>query len=274
MKGCMRLLCLMCLLGLYTYNIYGQRVDTVMVHSPSMNKEVKNVIVLPAGYGEGTKEYPVLYLLHGYGGNAKTWIGIKPNLPQLASEKGMIIVCPDGKNSWYWDSPVDPALRYETYVSRELISYVDSHYRTRKSPRGRAITGLSMGGHGGMFLGIRHQDTFGACGSISGGVDIRPFPNNWEMSKSLGTYKENPERWAAHTVITRLPQIKPGALAIIIDCGYDDFFYKVNLELHNKMLYYNIPHDFLGRPGGHTGEYWNNAIDYQIIFFDKFFKRK
>ena len=86
------------------------------------------------------------------GGNAKTWIGIKPNLPQIADEKGMIFVCPDGKNSWYWDSPLNPSYRYETFISSELVKYIDEHYKTIADRKGRAITGLSMGGHGAMWI--------------------------------------------------------------------------------------------------------------------------
>lgn len=96
----------------------------------------------------------------------------------------VIVVCPDGENSWYWDSPKDPSSRFETFVARELIDYVDAHYPTRGDRSGRAITGLSMGGHGGLWLSFRHKDTFGAGGSTSGGVDIRPFPENWEMANS------------------------------------------------------------------------------------------
>ena len=158
------------------------------------------------------------------------------------------------------------------YVSKELINYIDSQYRTYNNRKGRAITGFSMGGHGALWLAFRHPDTYGACGSISGGVDIRPFPENWEMKQLLGPYSENPQRWNEYTVINQLPyNSKSGPLAIIIDCGYYDFFYTVNQKLHEKLRYYNIPHDFLTRPGGHTHEYWNNAIDYQLLFFYKYF---
>ena len=249
------------------------RVDTIMVKSPSMNKEVQVVYVLPdKALGEEAEACPVVYLLHGYGGNARSWVGLKPELPKIADEKGIIFVCPDGKNSWYWDSPINPSYRYETYVSKELINYIDSQYRTYNNRKGRAITGFSMGGHGALWLAFRHPDTYGACGSISGGVDIRPFPQNWEMKQLLGPYSENPQRWNEYTVINQLPyNSKSGPLAIIIDCGYYDFFYTVNQKLHEKLRYYNIPHDFLTRPGGHTHEYWNNAIDYQLLFFYKYF---
>ena len=253
----------------------AQQAKVVSIPSRAMNKEINNTIILPENYDEkGTKVYPVVYLLHGYGNNYSSWLqDIKPNLPQLATEKEVIFVCPDGGVSWYWDSPINPDSQYETYVSKELTEYVDSHYRTVKSPKGRAITGYSMGGHGGLWLGIRHPDIFGACGSMSGGVDIRPFPNNWDMATQLGAYCDNPQVWDAYTVIDQIYRIKPDELEIIIDCGTNDFFFDVNEALHEKLLYNNIKHDYLTRPGYHNHEYWNNAIDYQLLFFEKFFDR-
>ncbi|MDR0824543.1 MAG: esterase family protein [Prevotella sp.] len=254
----------------------AQEVDTIEVFSPKMNRSIKNVVILPDGYDKSKEtKYPVLYLLHGYGARYDTWVkSVKKSLPQEATKWKMIVVCPDGQNSWYWDSPVDPSFQFETYVSSELVSYIDKNYNTVASPKGRAVTGLSMGGHGGLWLGINHPDVFGACGSMSGGVDIRPFPNNWDMKKRLGAYKDNTEIWNKHTVITQLDRIEPGTLAIIFDCGKDDFFYQVNEELHKEMLYRNIPHDYVSRPGAHTNEYWNNSIDYQMLFFSKFFYQK
>jgi S-formylglutathione hydrolase FrmB len=253
-------------------NMQAKQVDTIFVHSPSMDVPVENVIILPEDY-EREASFPVLYLLHGYGGNAKSWIQIHPGLPELASRYGIIIVCPDGKNSWYWDSPVDPKMRYETYITKELIPYIDGHYSTIADKTGRAVTGLSMGGHGGLWLGFRRADLFGACGSTSGGVDIRPFPGNWEMSKALGQYDENTARWDEHTAINQLDKIQSDTPAIIFDCGTDDFFYGVNEALHDKLLEKHIPHDYLSRPGAHNGAYWKNAIEYQLLFFYLFFQR-
>ena len=68
-------------------------------------------------------------------------------------------------------------MQFEDYISDEVIRYVDSHFRTIPDRKARAISGLSMGGHGAMWNAIRHRDVFGAVGSTSGGLDIRPFPN-------------------------------------------------------------------------------------------------
>ena len=251
------------------FNILAKQVDTIEVSSPSMNIKIKNVVILPDNY-DSKSNLPVLYLLHGFGGNHKTWIQIKPELPALATQYGIIIVCPDAKNSWYWDSPVNSKIKYETYMSKELPAYIDKNFKTKKDKSGRAIAGLSMGGHGGLWLGMRHQDIFGACGSMSGGVDIRPFPDNWEMKNLLGNYHNNKERWDSHTVINQLHLIKPG-LAIIIDCGTDDFFYEVNENLHRKLIYNNVKHNYTSLPGAHNAQYWSNAIEYQILFFSRFF---
>jgi enterochelin esterase-like enzyme len=78
----------------------------------------------------------------------------------------------------------------------------------------------------------------------------------------------------AEYVINMLHLLTPNSLALIIDCGTDDFFYQVNKKLHEKMLYNNIQHDYIERPGGHTWDYWKSAIDYQALYFSKFFKAK
>lgn len=261
---------------LFTLPGYGQRVDTVNVYSPSMAKELKNIVILPADYSSQPQQtFPVVYLLHGHGGNYTTWLTqVKPDLPRIASEYGMIIVCPEGEDSWYWNSPVSSKKQFETYICYELQDHMEERYRTRNDRHSRAITGFSMGGHGALWLAFRHPDIFGACGSMSGGVDIRPFPNNWNMKDQLGTYADNPKRWDEHTVINQIPyKTDFGTLAIIIDCGTEDFFFQVNNQLHEKMLKLKIPHDYIIRPGGHTQAYWNNAIDYQLLFFNKFFRK-
>lgn len=183
----------------------------------------------------------------------------------------MIIVCPNGESSWYFDSTVKKGSMYETYITKELIGYIDSHYNTFPTKDKRAITGFSMGGHGAMYLAIRHQDLFGACGATSGGVDLRPFPDEWEIKDVLGTKADNPDVWASHSVINMVDQIRPG-LNIIFDCGEEDFFYGVNKRLHEELSYRHIKHDFISRQGIHSNAYWRNSIVYHLLYFHDFFE--
>ena len=92
------------------------------------------------------------------------------------------------------------------------------------------------------------------------------------MSNHLGKEAENQSRWDAHTVMTQLDRIQDGDLSLIIDCGTEDFFLEVNRKFHQELLKRGIRHDFIIRPGAHNINYWNNSIDYQWIFFCKYFK--
>ena len=137
-------------------------VDTVSIFSKAMGKSFKCVVIQPDKKAEKTPALPVVYLLHGWSGNYANWVTKVPVIKQLADQYRIIIVCPDGGyDSWYIDSPLDPSLRFETYIGTEVPEYIDAHYATINDRKARAITGLSMGGHGALFLSFRHSDRFG-----------------------------------------------------------------------------------------------------------------
>ena len=234
-------------------------------------------VILPKSYATSTdKKYPVVYILHGYDGDYKTWLTLtEPKLDSLASHYDMIFVLPDGRDSWYWDAPADPKLKMESFFVKELVPYIDKNYRTIADKDYRAITGLSMGGHGSLWLGMRHSDIWGSAGSMSGGVNINKpkWAKSWKMAQRLGSQAQYPDRWKNHTVITLVKSLKPGQLNIIFDCGVDDFFIGVNRELHEEMLKYKIPHDYSERPGKHSHSYWKNSIRYHLQYFHDIFNK-
>lgn len=259
------------LLTLHVLLCSAATVDTVTIYSNAMKKSAACVVIQPQSYAQ-TAAFPVLYLLHGAGGKYATWIIRVPELQAYADQYQLLIVCPDGSpDSWYFDSKVNPAVRYETYISKEVPAYIDAHYKTKKNRYGRAITGLSMGGHGGLFLGFRHADVFGACGSMSGGVDIRPFAPKWNIQNLTGNPYSAGFDWKDYTVAAAVERYPKDSIAIIFDCGVDDFFYETNKALHQKMLDLKIPHDYTERPGGHAWPYWKNSIQYQLLFFRNYF---
>lgn len=254
--------------------IQAATVDTLSIESKSMSKGIKTVIVLPDKYDKAA-QYPVLYLLHGYSGRYDNWVNNAPEIKKLVDIYNYIVVCPDGGfDSWYWDIAGDKNYQYDTFVSQELVNYIDTHYATKKDRSARAITGLSMGGHGAMTLAINHQATYGAAGSTSGGLDIRPFPMNWNIRNRIGTYSSQPMEWEAKSVINLIHLLEPNRLELIIDCGKEDFFYKVNLAIHDKLDYHNIAHTFMTRAGAHNWDYWSKSIVYQMAFFNEFFTKK
>lgn len=259
---------------LFIANAKAATVDTISIYSNAMQKTYNCVVIKPTMIQDETIPVPVVYLLHGHGGWYANWIIRVPELKEYADKYKMMIVCPDGGyNSWYLDSPVDPAVRFETYISKEVPDYIDSHYTTIKNRKARAITGLSMGGHGGLFLGFRQADTFGACGSMSGGVDLQPFAKNWQLKDKIGDTIANADKWKSLSVINLVEQYPKDSLSIIIDCGTEDFFYAVNHTLHEKMVTLKIPHEYTERPGKHDWSYWRNAVQYQLLFFSNYFRK-
>ncbi|MBQ9555391.1 MAG: esterase family protein [Muribaculaceae bacterium] len=260
----------------------GSQVDTIEVMSQAMGRIIKNVVVVPNDYHSYANEiaddikYPVLYLLHGAYGSYRDWPH-KADLQSLASQYQVIIVCPDGQDSWYFDSPVDPKMQFETYISKELVAYIDSHYRTHANRYMRAITGLSMGGHGALFLAFRHPDVFWSCGSMSGCMDITQHPKSWHIKDRLGDYESDKQRWSQHAVCNQVDQLKASTLEpaqnITFDDGLNDIFIKNNIALHEQLVEKGIDHDFTVRPGRHSWDYWVNSLDYHLLFFHKAFTR-
>ncbi len=246
------------------------KADTIDIFSNSMHRYLKAVIIKPGSYDSTASRYPVVYLLHGYDGNYSNWIVKVPSLKDYADRYQTIIVCPDGAiSSWYFDSPVDSTYRYETHISTELVLYLDKHYRTIADRNHRAITGLSMGGHGALFIGLRHAGTFGAAGSLSGALDIKEMKNRYDIIKRIGdTLTAN---WDNISVLNMIENYRNSGLQIIFDCGTKDGFIDANRWLHQKMLQLNIPHTYIERPGNHGWDYWRDNIAYQLLYFKNYF---
>src|SRR5262245_31994670 len=130
-------------------------VKTVEFDSPSVGRKMKYNLVLPAGYEKSTERYPVLYLLHGLTSNYTAWARMK--VPEYARAYDLIVVMPDAGNSWYvnWAKSEDGQKNaWEDAIIKDLIGHVDATYRTIAKREGRAINGLSMGGFGGLTLGL------------------------------------------------------------------------------------------------------------------------
>lgn len=274
---------LICLLSLPTL---GAKVDTLDIPSASMNRTLRAAVVLPEYYKKAKKPFPVLYLLHGGGGSFRDWLTKTPDktlLHRLANQYNIIIVTPDGDpTSYYFDSPLVKASQFETFISTELINKIDNTYRTVHDRRGRVIAGLSMGGHGAMFISSRHPELYAAAGSMSGVMNINTttwkVPADFARSRSenfaklLGPPKEGEVPYPGYTMVALADQLKTNNLPLIFDIGVDDFLIDTNRDLHHRLLENKTPHDYTERPGAHTWEYWGNALPYQLVFFGKILK--
>ena len=247
--------------------VQAAKVEVIEVTSAKMEKKIPATVILPDAYSERESEkFPVLYLLHGAGGNHASW-NQSTQCAQLADKYEFIILCPDGgSTSWYYDSPIDPAYQYETHVAEECVQYMDKNYRTFANRGSRAISGMSMGGHGAMYLAIRHPETFGTSICLMGGVDIRPFPDNWEIKKRLGEIEAHRGNWEEHTVINQAKKLKDEEIKIVLDCGRGDFFLQVNRALHMQLLQDGISHIYEEHEGVHNWQFCKEAIERQFPY--------
>jgi S-formylglutathione hydrolase FrmB len=265
---------------------FAAKVDTLSIPSVAMKKNYRAAVVLPDSYAKSKSAYPVLYLLHGGGGQFSDWLKNTPDkmlLQKLADQYNLIIVTPEGeKLGGYLDSPVQKDNLFETYIVKEVVNKIDDTYRTIRTRNGRVITGLSMGGHGALYLATRHPDLFCAAGSMSGALDLNSA--NWRIpaefaqqikpgfERILGPQDGKPDHYAAHSVVNMTDQMKANDVKLIIDCGVDDFLIEPNRELHRRLVYNKVTHEYTERPGGHTWDYWENSLPYHVLFFNKILK--
>lgn len=261
------------------------KVDTLAIPSVAMNKTYNAAVVLPNSYAKSKAKYPVVYLLHGAYGHFRDWLKSTPNkmtVKDLADQYNIIIVMPEGETfSFYLDSPVNKGSQFETYITKEVVQKIDQTYRTINNKKGRVITGLSMAGHGALYLATKHPDVFAAAGSMSGAVDMGTMKNmgvdtpekiDQLMEPVFGAQGAPQEVYAANAVLNMVDKMKANGLPMIIDCGVDDFLIGPNRELHRRLVYGKVPHDYTERPGSHSWEYWENSLPYHVLFFSKIFQ--
>jgi putative tributyrin esterase len=258
---------------------YAAKVDTLQIESVAMNKKYKAAVVLPNSYAKSKASYPVLYLLHGAYGHFGDWLNSTPNkktVQNLSDAYNLIIVMPEGeRSSFYLDSPVNKESQFETYITLEVIPKIDRTYRTISDKKGRVISGLSMGGHGALYLATKHPELFCAAGSMSGAVDMGSMLNRNAsaeivklMEPVFGANGVSQEVYASYGVLGMIDKIRSNKLPLIIDCGVDDFLIESNRELHRRLVYYKVEHEYTERPGAHTWVYWENSLPYHVLFFN------
>ena len=263
------------------------KVDTIAVYSPSMKKNLKAAVTFPSSYSAGNQRFPVLYLLHGGSGAFNDWhqkVTEKGLVNKMAEEYNLIIVTPGvGPASYYYDSPIMDSVNYETYITAELIPHIDKTYRTLAKKESRAISGLSMGGHGAITLSAKHPELFVTAGSMSGvmNIDTRMWKVGDDFRKirlegqkaMLGAINYDAPTFNPYTAVGLVDKIKENNLAIIIDCGVDDFLIETNRQMHQLLVANGIAHEYIERPGAHTWQYWTEALPVHLFFMNKYLQR-
>lgn len=238
----------------------------IKVPSAALGREQVATILLPSNYTQsaGTR-YPVLYLFHG-GGQDHTAFATRSWFAALRS-RNLIIVTPSVGDSWYVNSASDPTARYEDFIVKELVAYVDKHYRTISTRDGRAVAGVSMGAWGAMLLGLKHHQLFSAIGALSAPFGIsRQDPNMDMTSRTQQRFGApgTPER-RERDPATLATEIAPASLPLLfLACGSQDLFVRDNRAFVQRLAERKLPYEYREiSPFGHSWEVW----DVQIVEF-------
>jgi S-formylglutathione hydrolase FrmB len=254
------LLVLAAALGALYYEFTGRvRVETVRVRSALLGREVAYRVVLPPGYGRVTaraRRYPVLYLLHGWGGHYDSWVS-RSSLVSYAAEHQLIVVTPEGGQGWYTDAPGGEP--YESHLLREILPDVERRYRTNANRRGRGVAGYSMGGYGALKLGFRHPELFAFAGSTSGALDAASRADDESLVRAFGEANSSARFENDLPRLAReFPEERRGALPFLyLDCGLGDVWLEVNRDFAATLTARGIAHEYRQRPGGHVWPYWD-----------------
>ncbi|MCK3685724.1 alpha/beta hydrolase-fold protein [Maribellus sp. YY47] len=228
--------------------------------SPGLEMDRRITVYTPPGYETSSEKYPVLYLLHGAGGDEEAWITlgrtaqIMDNLIAEGKAKPMIVVMPNGnviqdaapgegnkgfyKPKFMVEKTMDGT--YEAHFT-DIIKFVESNYRVKADKANRAIAGLSMGGYHSMHISRYYPNTFDYVGLFSAALMPRADATSKVYDDIDGTLKK---------------QMENGYKLYWIGIGKDDFLYKANVEYRQKLDDMGMKYTYTETDGGHIWKNW------------------
>jgi S-formylglutathione hydrolase FrmB len=285
----------------------SSRLQELTFKTSELATPTKVRILLPAGYEpRGKRRYPVLYLLHGASGDRTSWTSAgQGEAEQLTANLPLIVVMPDGGRGGFYTNWFNNGAgglpRWEDWHIKQLIPWVDSHYRTRATRAERAIAGLSMGGFGTFSYASRHPDLFTAALSLSGAVDPLTPPglgppvidaisgsDGGPPGSLWGPLATQEVRWRAHNPYDLAENLRGLELWMRTGNGQpggpfgggnnidvtEVGVFVMATEVHKRLLDLHIPHVFDDYgPGHHLWAYWNRGLQQTLPAIMKRFAR-
>ncbi len=233
------------------------KLETITYNSRSIGVDRKAFVYTPPDYNKDRK-YPVLYLMHGIGGNEIHWTTlcaankVLDNLIADGKAVSMIIVMPNGRAtaeppSQNFMSDFNYYADFEPDLLEDLMPYIESHYSVAADRGHRAITGLSMGGGQGLNFGINNIDKFAWIGGFSSAPNLQP----------------------ADVLVRKIQQAKDSPSLLWIGCGDKDNLITGSWNLHLGLDEAKIDHVWYVDTGGHEVAVWNNNL---YLFAQMLFK--
>lgn len=242
-----------------------------------------NIYLPPSFKQDAQAHYPVLYLLHGLTDNHRAWVD-KGQMDRVMDEliacgeiPPIVVVMPnagDRDTRRIWNGYFNmPGWNYEDFFFQELLPAVEEKYRAGGSKGQRAVAGLSMGGGGSVGYAVAHPDAFAACYAMSAWLDGEKR-DDVKLDDKMGLLTNAVHERCPMRLLEQADEQQLSALRSVrwyIDCGDDDFLFDQNVEFYKKLRQKRIPAQLRVRDGGHTWEYWHNALRLCLPFVSRSF---
>ncbi len=279
----------LCIVFMPRPTLAAGRVECNSLPSKILARALPYCIVLPQSFDtDKARTFPVLYFLHGLGDNEQFFVHSGAwNLVEDMRDKGelkdFLIATPDARSTFYINAR-DGKERYEDFLLQEFFPYVEKHYRVAAGRANRAISGISMGGYGALYLAFRHPQLFSSVSAHSAAL-IEKLPNflagalpDSPRSRVLGNAFGNPPDpvfWQAHNPIVIARTANLAHLNIYFDCGdRDDFGFEAGAIALDKVLASRqIPHEFHIYPGRHDASYFAEHLPASLEFHSRHFPK-
>jgi len=220
-------------------------------------------VFLPANL-PSTGRFPAVYLLHGGGSNFRSWSN-DSDVSRYAL-KGLILVMPDGDESYFMNEVESPRDKYEDYITKDLLADVEGRFPARNDRAGRAIIGISMGGFASVEYAFSHPELFAFVGALSPSIDV-PFRHYsfrrlgqwWKFRTIFGPAgsKERAARDPSTLIRTASAQATP---FIYLTAGTQEPLLEPNRQFAALLKQHRIVYEFHTAPGGHDWSQWNAQI--------------
>jgi putative tributyrin esterase len=228
-------------------------------HSAALGRTMRYSVAVPSA-PEG-RRFPVVYLLHGHGGNHTDWFA-NTGAAAIANALSLVVVTPDAGNSWYLNTPTE---RWEDYIVQDLIQEIERRWPVKPGRQSRAVAGLSMGGYGAMKMAFRHPGTFAMAASMSGALDTTR-----DVSVFSGGRSREVDAWFGppgsatrrdNDVYRLATEAAPAGLPYLyLDCGVDDPWFGINREFAAVLKARGLAHEFHEESGNHDWRYWDRQV--------------
>jgi S-formylglutathione hydrolase FrmB len=251
------------------------------LYAKSLGRTKRFAVILPSGYDQ-TKKYPVLYLLHGYGGNYQQWM-VYSHIKEYAASLPVVVVMPDAEASYYVNSLTVPRDRFEDYLTEDLPALLQAKYAI--DPRRQAIAGASMGGYGALVLALKHPHRFFFAGDISGAIDIprhieerKGGPMAFSLPGLLRAFGSGPSPFrSAHDIFRLCAAVPVDSLPYLyLAVGVQDEN-PIRLTMHRALAEdlgdYGAFYEYHEVPGTHSTQFFDVALQPMLLRLNEILQR-